>query len=182
MQVQVHGKQLSEPLHEMIERKVSHAARFFEKDDMVVDVEVSEEHNPRLSQERVRLEITVHLVGQVVRVEAAAPDAEAALDQVVDRFEKRLRRLKGRLIARSRRHDHKRLNQELVPTEEEREESGPEIVRVKQFSMKPMSPEEAALQMEMLDHTFFFFLNSETDLPSVIYRRRNGTYGLIEPA
>lgn len=184
MEIQVHGSaQLSDSLREAITRKVLHAARFFDSDHAVVDVELDEESNPRLAAERFRMEITAApMAGQVLRVEAAGPDGETALDAALDKFEKQLRRLKGKLITRSRSDDHKRLNQGLVPVEEEEDDHGPHIVRVKRFEMKPMTPEEAALQMDLLDHAFFFFHNAETDLPSVLYRRRDGALGLIEPA
>jgi putative sigma-54 modulation protein len=183
MKVQVHGRnlQLSEALREAAQRKVQHAARFFDNDHTVVDVEVSEEHNPRLAGERFRIQITAPVAGQVVRVEAAAPDDESAVDLAVNKFEEQLRRLKDRLITRSRTDEHKRLNLAEPPVDEE-EGTGPQIVRVKQFVMKPMTPEEASLQMEMLGHNFFFFLNAETGLQSVLYRRRDGSLGLIEPA
>ncbi|MDH3306237.1 MAG: sigma 54 modulation/S30EA ribosomal C-terminal domain-containing protein, partial [Acidimicrobiia bacterium] len=95
----------------------------------------------------------------------------------VDRFEQQLRRLKERLVQRSRKPRVQPVS--MVPTEEDGE---PEIVRVKQFTMKPMNTEEAVLQLEMLGHDFFFFRNADNDLPSVLYRRRDGAYGLIEPA
>lgn len=184
MDVLLHGKnlQISEPLRETAERKIRHAARFFDEDHATVDVEFIEEHNPRLAAERHRIQITAPVAGQVIRVESAAPDQESALDVAVDKFEEQLRRLKDRLITRSRTDEHKRLNVPDLSDEIEEEPAFPEIVRVKQFVMKPMTPEEASLQMEMLDHSFFFFLNAETDLASVLYRRRDGSLGLIEPA
>lgn len=184
VEIQVHGKhhQVGDHFRETARKKVEHAARFFEIDPLAVDVEVAEERNPRLAGERFRVEITAPVAGHVVRVEAASVDEEAALDLAVEKFEGQLRRVKDRLITRSRTDEHKRLNHQAPEVETEEEASVLRIVRTKQFVMKPMSPEEAALQMDMLGHTFFFFLNSETDHPSVLYRRRNGSLGLIEPA
>ena len=113
-------------------------------------------------------------------VEAAARDPRTALDAASDKFERRLRRLKERLVERGRHHDNKDLNQQGESTEVRSRDE--EIVRVKQFAIKPMMPEEAALQMDMLGHNFFFFLNGETDRYGVIYRRRDGALGLIEPS
>ena len=96
-------------------------------------------------------------------------------------FERNLRRLKERLITRHRRGE-KRLNTSPSGVEESIEEDRDlRIERVKQFAVKPMTPEEAALQMETLGHSFYLFLNAETDQYGVLYRRRGGTLGLIEP-
>ena len=102
----------------------------------------------------------------------------------MDRFERQLRRLKDRLVKRSRQPKAKPT---LGPAEELLESDSDAdddfvIVRTKQFVMKPMTPEEAVLQLEMLGHNFFLFDNGETGLTSVIYARRDGSYGLIEPA
>lgn len=139
-----------------------------------VDVEVIEESNPRLADERVRIEITASVAGRPLRVESAASTLDTALDTVIDRMTRRMRRMKERIIDRSRRGETASPPPEAAESEE--------IVRVKQFVMKPMTVEEAALQMDMLDHSFFFFHNSASDLQSVLYRRRDGRLGLIEPA
>ncbi len=178
MQVRLHTRNVSvdERFREMVTSKVGNATRFFDNVGDA-DVEVNEEQNPRRSQERFRIEVTALAAGQTVRVESAAVSPEAALDQAVDKLEQQLRRLKTRLIQRSR--QPKTPLPSAVPTDADDE---PEIVRVKQFIMKPMNTEEAVLQLEMLGHDFFFFRNAESDLPSVLYRRRDGAYGLIEPA
>ena len=182
MEIKVHGKktQVSDAIQALIVNKMEHAGRFWDGKIGIADVELSEETNPRVSDDKFRVEITAPVAGHVVRVQATSHDQHAAVDTAVDKFERRLRRLKERIIDRSR-TGNKRLNQTPPPAEEE-EESPPSasIVRTKQFTMKPMSPEEAALQLEMLGHSFFFFLNSETDGHAVLYRRRDGQLGLIE--
>ncbi len=98
----------------------------------------------------------------------------------MDKYERQLRRLKERLITRGRRG--KRLNAVPEGVEEEGDMiDAHRIDRVKRFDVKPMTPEEAALQMDLLEHNFFFFLNGETERYGVLYRRRNGSLGLIEP-
>ena len=182
MDVRVHAAHMSldEGLRELASQKVSHAGRVFD-DVAFADVEFTEERNPRISRERVRVEITSSAAGQVVRVEAAAPDGRTALDDAVDRFERRLRRLKERLITRHRKSE-KRLNDPPQGVEEFNEEDHElRIDRVKRFVVKPMTPEEAALQMELLDHSFYLFLNADSERYSVLYRRRGGSLGLIEP-
>lgn len=177
MDVQLHARNtaIDEGFRESAIDKVLHAGRVFDHSG-IVDVELSEELNPRRADDRYRIELTTVVSGRFVRISTAAPSPEAALDDAVDRFTRRLRRLKERLIDSHR---------QPVPVPEE--ESSPrgdeaQVVRTKQFVMKPMSVEEAALQMELLDHDFFFFLNSSSDKQSVLYRRRDGRLGLIEPA
>lgn len=182
MEVRVHGKhmQVGDDLRDLADLKVGRAARIF-GDDAVADVEFSQQRNPRISDGRYRVEITARVATQTIRVEAAASDERAALDIVSEKFERVLRKLKERLIQRSRTGNHKQLNENLQAAEEPLDSGEPHIVRVKQFAMKPMMPQEAALQMDMLDHNFFFFLNGETDRYGVLYRRRDGSLGLIEP-
>ena len=179
MEVRVHSTHMSvsDDLRSLAEEKVSHASRVFDE-AFHADVEFTEQSNPRLASERYRVEITASAAGHIVRVEAAEFDDRAALEVAVDKLERQLRRLKGRLIARNRQPSDKHLNAASRSTEEEDELR---IERVKQFIVKPMSPEEAALQMELLGHSFYLFLNAETERYSVLYRRRGGSLGLIEP-
>ena len=181
MQVQVHGKRMhvSSELAEIAADKVGAAGRIF-GESALVDVEFTEQHNPRLSDERFRVEIMTRVSGHAVRVEADAAEPRTALDFANDKFERQLRKLKERLIERGRTGGHKELNQQAQQAEESGKDE--EIVRVKQFAIKPMMPEEAVLQMEMLGHNFFFFLNGENDRYGVLYRRRDGSLGLIEPS
>jgi putative sigma-54 modulation protein len=144
-------------------------------------VEFEEHHNPRVADERWAVEITSYAGRQMVRVVATAQDDLAALDLAVDKFERRLRKLKERLIQRTRTRDHKQLDAGLPPSDEERD-GAPQIVRTKRFAMHPMTPEEAALQMEMIGHDFFFFLDAGSGRHSVLYHRKDGQLGLIEPS
>jgi len=177
----VHGKNwhVHDELKEVADEKVRHAARIF--DEVVnTDVEFMEIHNPRVGDGRFRCEITSLVAGHTVRVEAAAPDARAALDAASDIYERQLLRLKERLIQRRRRANHKDLNESSGPVEKPGDR-GNLIVRRKRFAMRPMTSEEAALQMEMLGHDFFFFLDAESGEHCVLYHRRDGALGLIEP-
>lgn len=183
MEIKVHGNhtQVTQDIRDLVLQKLGHAGRIFEGKVGIADVELSEESNPRMAADKFRVEITAPVAGNIVRVEAASHDQHSAVDNAVEKFERRLRRLKERIIDRSRSGPDKRLNQ--TPGRAETIEETPEaasIVRSKQFTMKPMSPEEAVLQMEMLDHSFFFFFNAETDSHAVLYRRRDGHLGLIE--
>lgn len=166
--------EVSEADRATIRDRVEHAGRVFEQAVDTVDVEVFEEANPRMAQERSRIEITASVSGRVIRVESAADTRDTALDDALDRLTRRIRRFKEKLIDRHRRPDSHPVEPALVESDE--------IVRVKQFIMKPMTIEEATLQMEMLGHSFFFFHNAANDLQSVLYRRRDGRLGLIEPS
>ena len=180
MTVQVHGRnmQVSDRTRTIAEERVEHAARIFD-DGGNVDVEFTDRQNPRQADSRFRVEITSSAGGNIVRIEAEAADERAALDAAADRYERQLRRLKERLIQRHR-GGNKALNQPHEPSDVE-PDRGDRIVRTKRFEMKPMTAEEAALQMEMLGHEFFFFLNGESGEHCVVYHRRDGNVGLIEP-
>jgi len=183
VEIRVHATHmsLSDELRELAANKVDHATRVFD-DGEFVDVEFSAERNPRISEEKYRVEITTKIAGQMVRVESAAFDDRAALDGAIDKFERRLRRLKERIITLHRQRGEKRLNDSGVSVEEQSEDDNElRIDRVKRFVVKPMTPEEAALQMELLGHSFYLFLNADTDRYGVLYRRRGGSLGLIEP-
>ena len=180
MDIQVHGKntQVSEELRELATEKVAHALRIFDG-GVAADVELSESQNPRVP-EPYRVEITSRSKGHTVRVEGHGGDDRTALDRAVGKFERQLRKLKERLVQRSRQASNKALNEFAVPTDEE-EDQGRRIVRTKRFAMRPMTPEEAALEMEMLGHDFFFFMDAESGKHCVLYHRRDGSLGLIEP-
>ena len=181
VEVRVHATRMTlpDPVRRLAEEKILHATRVF-GDGAQIDVEFAEEHNPRLADGRFRVEVTSVMAGQVVRVEAAGGDPRSALDLVVDKYETRLRRLKERLISKHRRGGEKRLNGE-ASGDEEPDDHALRIERIKRFVVKPMTPEEAALQMELLGHSFYLFLNAETERYGVLYRRRGGNLGLIEP-
>jgi putative sigma-54 modulation protein len=182
VEVRVHGKRMSvgEELRLLAEEKIARSTRVFE-DLGPVDVEFTDEQNPRQVAERCRVEITSKAAGQLVRVEAAGFDHRSALDLAGDKLERQLSKLKGRLVERHRRAADKHLNETFVGVEETGGATDQRIERVKRFIVKPMTPEEAALQMELLGHSFYLFLNAETERYGVLYRRRNGSLGLIEP-
>ncbi len=182
MDVRVHGKnmQVANGVRALAEEKVKHAGRIFD-DGGSADVEFTERNNPRLAEERYKVEITTVAKGHTVRIEASSIDDRAALDIAVDKFERQLRRLKERLVQR-----HRSGNQRISPPVEVDEETPADearsVVRTKRFDMRPMSVDEAILQMEMLGHDFFFFLDAETGKHNVLYHRDDGALGLIEPA
>ncbi len=182
MDVRVHGKNMrvSDEVNAVVVDKIEHAGRIFD-DGSVADVEFSELRNPRSAGERFKVEITSHTAGHTVRVESMAPDPVSAVDLAAGKFERQLRRLKERLIQRSRKREHKPLNDNAPESDVDGEDGPLPIVRTKRFAMRPMTPEEAGLQMEMLGHDFFFFLDAESGKYCVLYHRDDGDLGLIEP-
>jgi putative sigma-54 modulation protein len=174
IRVHARGTDLDPTFKASVEEKLQKAAKIFDHGGDV-DVELTEEHNPRRSDDRYRLELTSLTGGRILRIEAAAPTPDAALDDAVDRFTRTMRRHKERVI------DSHRKRGSMAP-DEPAYTGEPDIVRLKQFVMKPMTVEEATLQMELLGHDFFFFHHAATDKNSVLYRRRDGRLGLIEPA
>ncbi|MCP3995054.1 MAG: ribosome-associated translation inhibitor RaiA [bacterium] len=182
MDVRVHGKNMrvEDDVTDVAMGKIGRAGRIFD-DGSTADVEFSEMRNPRSAGERFKVEITSHTAGHTVRVESMAPDELSAIDAAASKFERQLRRLKERLIQRSRKREHKVLNEVVEESDEDGEEGPLPIVRTKRFAMRPMTPEEAGLQMEMLGHDFFFFLDAESGKYCVLYHRDDGDLGLIEP-
>jgi putative sigma-54 modulation protein len=183
--------EVSAVLKATVEEKVTRLARFLDGMERA-EVLFSEERNPRISEKEV-CEVTLHGHGHIVRAHASAPDAFAAVDRVVDKLEHRMEKLKGKLVGRShpRRHgsvdfaaDGEHLPENLLDRDSDAdtdtEDGQNRIVKTKQFDIKPMTPEEAALQMDLLGHEFFFFLNAETGSAAVVYRRRDGFVGLID--
>lgn len=178
MEVRLHARNTSvdDQFRDAVIDKIGRAGKVFDGLGDV-DVELTEERNPRLQDGRYRLEVTAAANGRIVRITSDASTPEAALDEAADRFTRQLRRLKERLITRNRKGAAKAAAEARSSVPEESE-----IVRVKQFVLKPMTVEEAALQMELLGHDFFFFRNVSSDEYNVLYRRRDGRLGLIEPA
>jgi putative sigma-54 modulation protein len=132
-------------------------------------------YNDRDSGGPAKVEVQLNVPHGIVRAEERSADSYAAVDLVVDKLERQLKRFKGRLLA-------KRNEEKPVIEEPDPEEHAPTIVRTKRHVLRPMEPEDAAMQMEALGHTFYVFRNAHTDSVNVIYLRADGDYGLIEPA
>lgn len=128
-------------------------------------------------------EITLHVRHQILRAEERSNDLGTSVDSALDKLEKQLRRHKGRLLHRSRAGSVTEVPplMAFTPSEPEEEYDVPRVVRVKRIPVKPMSIDEAALQMELLGHDFYVFTNDETNEMNVVYNRRNGDIGLIQP-
>jgi putative sigma-54 modulation protein len=129
------------------------------------------------SSRKHRVEIQVHVPGGMIRSEEHHADMYAAVDLAVDTLERQLHRFRSRYL-----HHHADHHPEPLPHQEDApEDTQPEIVRTKSFALRPMTPEDAVLQMEALGHDFFVFVDASDQHTAVVYRRRDGNYGLITP-
>lgn len=131
-----------------------------------------------VEKDRQKVEVTIPMKGNIVRAEQVSPDMYASIDMIEEIIERQLRKYKNKLV--DQKQSAMSLSQAFI-AEEETEEEEIVISKVKTFPMKPMDAEEACVQMELLGHEFFAFRNAETDEINVVYKRKNGTYGIIEP-
>lgn len=148
------------------------------------EVELWTEKNPSIADNQV-VEATIFTKGPVIRAREASPDIYASIDLVFAKLERQVKKYRGKLVSRSQgTHKEVLVSEGFKVLEEtealEEEAPAPRIVKTKQFMTKPMTPEEAALQLELVGHDFYVFTNSETNETAVVYRRRDGNYGLIE--
>ena len=128
-----------------------------------------------------KVEITIPLKSFIIRAEETKDDLYAAIDLVIDKLERQIRKNKTRIASKRMKEISKDfVIEEIEKVEEEEEEKEEKIVKRKQVEAKPMSEEEAILQMELLGHQFYIFKDSETLKPAVIYKRKEGNYGIIE--
>lgn len=185
MDVAVKGRNISltEALEEYAVEKVERVSKFFDDDqsDSRAEIELIHERNPANAEPEV-VETTLFINGTVLKAREASPDMYASIDRMYDKLERQVRRYRGRQIDRWQGQNKKEESKEPQPfVVNEEDEIEAKIVRTKQFQMKPMGSEEAVLQMELLDHDFFVFTSVDTEDINVVYRRRDGNYGLIEP-
>ena len=173
MNLVISGKNLdiTEGLRSAIEEKIGKLERYF-TDTTEVHVTLSTEKN------RQKIEITIPMKGSIIRAEEFSSDMYVSIDLVEEVIERQLRKYKNKLIDKEQNAAH--LSQSFIEADDFEDEDI-QIIRSKKFAMKPMDPEEACVQMELIGHNFFVFRNSETDEVNVVYKRKGNTYGLIEP-
>lgn len=160
-------------LKKAVESKLGKLERYFTP-DTEIHVTLS------VQKERQKIEVTIPVKGDIIRSEQVSSDMYVSIDLVEEVIERQLRKYKNKLIARHQEGGN--FKQEFFENEDNTlDDDEIQIVRTKRFGIKPMYPEDACVQMELLGHDFFVFCNAETDEVNVVYRRKNGTYGLIEP-
>ncbi len=164
--------EVTEPLRNISEEKISKLEKYFTS-ETTANITMS------VVRKQHRLEVTIPIKGTVIRAEETAESMYVALDLVVDKLERQLVKHRHKLIDRHRHSGSFR--SAFIDVEPEGQEEGINIVRSKRFAMKPMDAEEACMELELLGHDFFVFRNADTEEVNVVYKRKNGDFGLIEP-
>ena len=168
-------------LKDAIEQKLGKLERYFTP-ETDINVTLSVEKG------RQKIEVTIPVKGNIIRSEQTSDNMYVSIDLVEEVIERQLRKYKNKLVARSQGHPTSytstgnSFRKEFFETEDDAAEDDEiQIVRTKKFGIKPMFPEDACIQMELLGHSFFVFSNAETDEVNVVYKRKDGSFGLIEP-
>lgn len=178
MEIALRGKnvEITTPLRDYLHKRLSKVERHFSSDVTV---------NVALTTEPVGYgaEITIPYNGLLIRAEEKSQDLYSAIDLVVDKIIRQISRFRGRLQSRRHVQSLKQMTplSEIIDEVPDDAETNGQVVRVKRFAMRPMTIEEALLQMNLLGHDFFVFASAESGQVSVVYRRHDGNYGLIEP-
>ncbi len=177
MEINVRGKNIeaTAALVDYAQKKVRKLTKYLDraKEAQVVMSVIREEHI---------VEVTVVLNGLILRGEESSGDMYASIDMVVDKLEKQLVKYKTRLSRSLRQQGIRAITEkQFAPEMREEEETGAQVVKTKRFPLKPMNLEEAIMQMDLLGHDFFVFANADSETVNVLYRRKDGDYGLIEP-
>ena len=174
MKITIVGRKLNvyDDTRELIERKLGKLDKYFKSEQTEATVTLSRKRNVS------SLEVTINVGGTLFRSEVDADDFRIALDQTVDHIEGQIRKNKTKLAKRLRENI---MDMSMIPDPVEEIPEDEPIIRVKQFEFKPMTPEEAIMQMNLLGHSFYVFNDITTGDTCVVYTRRDGDYGLIEP-
>lgn len=176
MKFQIRGKniQLSEALKEYVEKRLGKLDKYFDNNPEAIVTLIVE-------KDRHRVEVTLPINGFILRGEEESTDMYACIDLVLEKLEKQIGKYRTRLFKRNKSQRIKDLTPGSDIGQQAEEYKEPELVRTKRFAIKPMPLEEAIMQMNLLGHNFYVFSNAETEEVNVIYRRKDGNYGLIEP-
>lgn len=179
MQLIITGKNMnvSSRTEDFVRRKMERLDRHL-TEPVEARVELSSENTKDVNQRQI-VQVTLTNNGTTIRAQERAADLKVAVDMVVDKLNKQIRRYKGKQV-RKRRVNAAQTAPVAVLEEDESEWEG-QIVRRKRFKTPPMSPEEAIDQMELLGHSFFIFQNQDDEALNVVYRRTDGNYGVLEP-
>ena len=164
--------EVSEGLKNSVTDKLGKLERYFTP-DTEVNVTMS------IEKERQKIEVTIPVKGHIIRSEQVSNDMYVSIDLVEEVIERQLRKYKNKLVAKQQ--DGGNFRREFLEKEENIEPEEIKIIRTKEIEMKPMYPEDACIQMELLGHNFYMFHNAESDEVNVVYKRKGGTYGMIVP-
>ena len=174
MKITITGRNLSltDGLKNGVEKKLGKLDKFFQA-ETPCNVTLSTQKDMQ------KIEVTIPVKGSVIRAEEATEDMYQSIDLVVDVLERQIRKYKNKLIQRHQAGSD--FSSEFIDEKPAQDEEEIKIVRTKHIDLKPMTAEEACLQMELLNHNFYVFLNAETNTVNVVYKRHDDTYGMIEP-
>lgn len=177
MRITITGRniELTDGLKEAVEERLSKLEKYFAPD--------AEAHvTMSVEKERQKIEVTIPVKGSVIRAEQVSNDMYVSIEVVVETIERQLKKYRSKIVTRQQSAE-KFFAPEFLDVNEDEDDDEEEIriIRSKRFGMKPMYPEDACVQMELLGHDFFVFLNAETEEVNVVYKRKGNTYGLIEP-
>ncbi len=172
MHIVVRGKNIpiTDALREYVEKRLRKLEKYLGE---INEVQVT----LMVERERHRVEVTIPINGLLLRGEEATGDMYSSVDLVIEKLEKQVEKYKTRLSKKLR----GRSLGDFPGTDREKEEIEPQIIRTKRFAIKPMPVDEAIMQMNLIGHSFYVFSNAETEEVNVVYRRKDGHYGLIEP-
>ena len=176
MKIKIFGKniEVTEGIKSAINEKLGKLDKYF-TEEIKADVTLSVNRNEQ------KVEVTIPVKGNIIRAEEVSEDMYASIDMVEETIERQLVKYKNKLIDKKKAYRDNFTADYIDADYEDEDESAVKIVRTKSFGVKPMDAEEACIQMELLGHNFFVFLNADTDEVNVVYKRKGGTYGLIEP-
>ena len=167
---------LNDELKDRAEKKIKDKMlKYFDR-IIKIEVELTLEKNPKIALNNL-IEVTVFTGGEVLRAESSGSDMFEAIDKVSNKLERLIKRFRDKLIQRGRKGYESKISSGANVEKELKKM----IVKTKTFTLKPIAPEEAVIQMELLGHDFFVFISSETGKTAVVYKRKDKNYGLIEP-
>ncbi len=175
MKTTITGKniELTQGLKDAVEERFKKLDKYFNKDTEAIVTLIVE-------KERQKIEVTIPMKGQYLRAEEVTSDMYASIEAVTNTLEAQLKKHRQKIINRQQSNSSAIFASDFL-SDEETDEEPIKIIKSKKFDMKPMYPEDACLEMDLTGHDFFMFRNAETDEINVVYKRKNKTYGLIEP-
>ena len=176
MRITITGKniELTDGLKEAVEERLSKLEKYFAP-ETEVHVTLSVE------KERQKIEVTIPVKGSVIRAEQVSNDMYVSIEVVEETIERQLKKYRKKIVTKQQNVDKFFAQEYLSKEDDDEDDEEIRIIRSKRFGIKPMCPEDACVQMELLGHDFFVFLNAETEEVNVVYKRKGNTYGLIEP-
>lgn len=176
MKIKIFGKniEVTEGIRSAVEEKLGKLDKYF-AEETKADVTLSVNKNEQ------KVEVTIPVKGRIIRAEEISDDMYVSIDMVEETIERQLVKYKNKIVDKKKSIKEAFTETYIEADYEDEEDDQIKIQKTKRFGIKPMDPEEACVEMELLGHNFFVFLNAETEEVNVVYKRKGNTYGLIEP-